>query len=104
MSGRSDPVGPANRQTRLLRRLLAPEGDVLEQQVKLFNGPANILPGALLYLILPVGVDSPAFDAPAAPPLLVLDRRRRQRFAKQFFDPLEAECHLFLPARQPVQK
>ena len=47
---------------------------------------------------------SPAFDAPAAPPLLVLERRRRQWFAKQFFDPLEAECHLLLPARQPIQK
>src|SRR5919199_380839 len=80
------------------------ERHVLQQQIQLLDRPARVLPGALLHLVLPVGVDPPALDASAAPPLLVLERRRRQGFAEQLLEASEAERDLLLPARQAVQE
>src|SRR5256885_6963672 len=61
----------------------ASERHVLQQQIQVLDGPAGVLPRPLLYLVLPVGVDPPTLDTPTAPPLLILERRRRQRLAQQ---------------------
>src|SRR5215472_13689631 len=80
------------------------ERHIFQQQIQILDGPPRVLPGPLLHLVLPVGIDAPALDPPAAPPLLIRQCRRRQRLAKQLLDAPKAECDLLLPARQASQK
>src|SRR6266571_1957032 len=94
----------AQRCGRPQTRSFAPERHVPQQQVKLLNGPADILPCPLLHLILPIGINAAAFDPPSPPPLLLLARRIGEWFAKQLLDPFEPKRHLFLPAGQAIQK
>src|SRR5205823_6232873 len=81
-----------------------PKRHVFEQQVEVLDRPTHFFPGPLLNLILPVRVDTAALDPSAAPPLLVLELRRRQRFAQQLLDAPESESHLLLALRQAAEK
>jgi len=85
-------------------RVVKTVGDIRKEQVQILDGPAGIFPGALLHLVLPVGVDAPAFDVAAAPPLLVGECRGGQGIAEQVFEPLEAERDLFLALGQAGQE
>jgi len=94
-SERSEAVG---------HRLFATERDIPQQKIKLVDRPADVFPGSLLNLVLPVGINAPALDAPSPPPLFVFVRRIREWFAQQLLDPFETKRHLFLPTRQAIQK
>ena len=71
-SERSEAVG---------HRLFATERDIPQQKVELFDGPADVFPGSLLNLVLPVRINAPALDAPSPPPLFIFARRIREWFA-----------------------
>src|SRR5579859_5882334 len=101
---RATPRAVRGKRTQAWQPSLPAERDVLEHQVQVFDGPADLFPGALLHLVLPVGVDPAAFDVAATPPLFVLEGRRRQRLAEHVFDALEAQRDLLLASGQPVEK